>query len=147
MLRVKSRSDFRKIELELILTTDNFEIEEKNYWGEVNTVEYPNEERNSKLWDTYRTLIASHAHGGVIGRSLRYLVRDKVTQSYLGIICIAGSFHNLTVTNPYLFFDVSKQKANRNRDLSWHWFSLAPTHCAVLVKQSYQHNHLVFILT
>lgn len=129
--RVKGRSDFRKIEPELILTTDNFEIEEKNYWGEVNTVEYPNEEQNTKLWDTYRTLIASHAHGGVIGRSLRYLVRDKVTQSYLGIICIAGSFHNLTVTNPYLFFDVSKQKANRNRDLSWHWFSLAPTHCGI----------------
>ena len=64
MLESKGRSDFRKIGPELILTTDNFEIEEKNYWGEVNTVEYPNEEQNTKLWDTYRTLIAKYAHGG-----------------------------------------------------------------------------------
>ncbi|MAI29536.1 MAG: hypothetical protein CMP38_04935 [Rickettsiales bacterium] len=134
MWKVQGRSDFRKIQPELILITDDsddFEIEETNYFGEKKFSTYENNEDNKELWECYRVLIASHAHSGVIGRSLKYMVRDKITQSYLGIICIAGSFHNLTVTNPYLFFDKTKELSNRNRDLSWHYYDLAPTHCGI----------------
>lgn len=46
-------------------------------------------------WTALRILIHSQQHSGAIGRSLNYLVRDKPTKKYLGVISIASDFLDL----------------------------------------------------
>ena len=43
-------------------------------------------------WTALRILIHTQQHSGSIGRGLNYLVRDKTTKKYLGVIAIASDF-------------------------------------------------------
>lgn len=47
-------------------------------------------------WTLLRIMIHTQQHSGSIGRGLNYLVRDKTTQKYLGLISIASDFLDLT---------------------------------------------------
>jgi hypothetical protein len=54
---------------------------------------------NSELvqeWNTIRNFISTQTYNGVIGRSLRYFVRDRITDKYLGFFCVASDFMDLT---------------------------------------------------
>lgn len=53
-------------------------------------------------WTILRVLIHSQQHSGSIGRTLNYLVRDKNTQKYLGVIAIASDFLDLTCRDKYV---------------------------------------------
>lgn len=99
----QGRSDYRRIVPELILTSNTLEIKKINFWGEESYQEYVQDEKLIKHWNILRVLISSSRHDGVIGRQLRYLVRDKVTKKYLGIICIASSMMNLSERNKEVF--------------------------------------------
>ena len=50
-------------------------------------------------WTLIRTLISSQTYDGSVGRSIRFLVRDKVSQKYLGAICISSDLFALTPRN------------------------------------------------
>ena len=107
----KGRSDFRRIEPELVLTSDTLEIKRTNFWNKISYQEYVRDEELIRHWNILRVLISSSRHDGVIGRQLRYLVRDRVTQTYLGIICIGSSMMNLSVRNAAVFGgDITKNK-------------------------------------
>jgi hypothetical protein len=97
------RSDFRRIEPELLLIDDSFLIPEKSVFDETTYETYENVEPLVDHWNCLRVFISSSRHDGVVGRALKYLVRDKVTKTYLGIICIGSTMRDLTYRNWYLF--------------------------------------------
>ena len=99
----QGRSDFRRVHPELVLTSNTIEIKKKNFWGEESFEEYVQDDRLIRHWNILRVLISSSRHDGVIGRQLRYLIRDKITKKYLGIICIASSMMNLSERNKEVF--------------------------------------------
>jgi len=99
----KGRSDYRRVFPELVLTSNTVEIKKKNFWGEDGYQEYIHDEKLRRHANILRVLISSSRHDGVVGRQLRYLVRDKITKKYLGVICIASSMMNLSVRNESVF--------------------------------------------
>lgn len=46
-------------------------------------------------WTALRIMIHTQQHSGSIGRGINYLVRDKITKKYLGVIAIASDFLDL----------------------------------------------------
>lgn len=95
----KGRSDFRRIEPELIYVRDAYHLKSKNIWGEDASIVIQNKEPHSKHWDIMRTLVSTGRNDGTIGRALRFIVRDKVTKAYLGVICIGSAMVMLKPRN------------------------------------------------
>jgi len=85
------KSDFRRIEPELIFVRDSYKIKSKTILGENSYVEVANKEPHLKHWEIIRTLVSTGRNDGTIGRALRFLVRDKNTKQYLGVICLGSS--------------------------------------------------------
>jgi len=108
----KGRSDYRRIEPELLLTTDDADIQHTDFWGKTGYRQRVVDNKFLKHWNILRVFISSSRHDGAIGRQLHYLVRDKRTQTYLGILCIQSSLRNIKPRNDYLFgglFDKDKE--------------------------------------
>ena len=103
MWRPKGRSDYRRIEPELLLITDNGAIQHTDFWGKTTYREKVVDNKFSKHWHILRVFISSSRHDGAIGRQLHYLVRDKSTQTYLGILCIQSALRNIKPRNDELF--------------------------------------------
>jgi len=95
----KGKSDYRRIEPELIFVRDSFHIKSKNIWGEDATIEVQNKEPHGKHWEILRTLVSTGRNDGTIGRALRFIVRDKNTKTYLGVICLGSSMAMLKPRN------------------------------------------------
>ena len=114
----KGRSDYRRIEPELLLTTDIADIQHTDFWGETSYREQSVDNKFLKHWNVLRVFISSSRHDGAIGRQLHYLVRDKRTQTYLGILCIQSSLRNIKPRNDYLFGgSLEKNKQTQLNDL------------------------------
>ena len=74
--------DYLKIEPELIYTNKNGDLPE--------------------LWNTIRTFSSTMKNNSNIGRSLNFIVKDKPTQKYLGVICISSDFLDLTPRDKFI---------------------------------------------
>lgn len=65
-----------------------------------------NEKKRSKelpeLWNTARTFISTMKNNSNIGRNLNFMVKDQVTEKYLGVICISSDFLDLTPRDSYI---------------------------------------------
>jgi len=55
-----------------------------------------------ELWNCIRTFSSTMKNNSNIGRNLNFIVRDKVTQKYLGVICISSDFLDLTPRDNYI---------------------------------------------
>ena len=97
------RSDFRRIVPHMILLSDQFSLTKKNIFGEINADTYEFDKNLVKEWQILRDFISSSRNDGTVGRQLRYLVVDKITKKYLGIICIAGALPLLTAFNDSVY--------------------------------------------
>lgn len=53
-------------------------------------------------WNCVRTFTSTMKNSSNIGRNLHYLVRDRGTGKYLGVICITGDFIDLTPRDDYI---------------------------------------------
>ncbi len=95
----KGRSDFRRIQPELIYVRDEYHLKSKNIWGESSSIVIQNSEPHARHWEIMRTLISSGRNDGTIGRALRFIVRDKPTKTYLGVICIGSAMAMLKPRN------------------------------------------------
>lgn len=49
-----------------------------------------------ELWNCIRTFSSTMKNNSNIGRNLNFVVRDKITKKYLGVICISSDFLDLT---------------------------------------------------
>lgn len=95
----QGKSDYRRIEPELIFVRDAYKIKSKTILGEDSHVTVENKEPHLKHWDIIRTLVSTGRNDGTIGRALRFLVRDKNTKQYLGVICLGSSMAMLKPRN------------------------------------------------
>ncbi len=60
------------------------------------------EEDLPELWNCIRTFSSTMKNNSNIGRNLNFVVRDKVTKKYLGVICISSDFLDLTPRDNYI---------------------------------------------
>ena len=95
----QGKSDYRRIDPELIFIRDSYKIKSKTILGEDTHVEVVNKEPHLKHWEILRTLVSTGRNDGTIGRALRFLVRDKNTKQYLGVICLGSSMAMLKPRN------------------------------------------------
>ena len=64
---------------------------------------YTNKEENlPELWNTIRTFSSTMKNNSNIGRNLNFVVRDKNTKKYLGVICISSDFLDLTPRDKFI---------------------------------------------
>jgi len=55
-----------------------------------------------ELWNCIRTFSSTMKNNANIGRNLNFIVRDKVTKKYMGVICISSDFLDLTPRDNYI---------------------------------------------
>ena len=55
-----------------------------------------------ELWNCIRTFSSTMKNNSNIGRNLNFIVRDKATKKYLGVICISSDFLDLTPRDKYI---------------------------------------------
>jgi hypothetical protein len=64
---------------------------------------YANKQDNlPELWNCIRTFSSTMKNNANIGRNLNFIVQDKVTKKYLGVICISSDFLDLTPRDNYI---------------------------------------------
>jgi hypothetical protein len=83
-----------------------------NFWMQSNFDDYLNlepellytnkEEDLPELWNTIRTFSSTMKNNSNIGRNLNFVVRDKPTKKYLGVICISSDFLDLTPRDNFI---------------------------------------------
>lgn len=78
----KDPDDYLKIEPELVYTNKEEDLPE--------------------LWNTIRTFSSTMKNNSNIGRNLNFVVRDKNTKKYLGVICISSDFLDLTPRDNFI---------------------------------------------
>jgi hypothetical protein len=66
-----------------------------NIWGEESVRSLPDNEPLSEHWNIIKTLVSSAPNDGTVGRQIYFLVVDKNTKSYLGIICISSGLFDV----------------------------------------------------
>jgi len=91
IFKIRGKSDFRRIDPELVEVTEDFELKTLNIWGEPEVVAIKNNDSHSSHWDILRTLVSTATNDGFVGRRIRYIVIDKTTKTYLGVICISSA--------------------------------------------------------
>jgi hypothetical protein len=83
-----------------------------NFWNPQNVDEYLNlqpelvyankQDDLPELWNCIRTFSSTMKNNSNIGRNLNFIVKDKVTKKYLGVICISSDFLDLTPRDNYI---------------------------------------------
>jgi hypothetical protein len=64
---------------------------------------YTNKEEDlPELWNCIRTFSSTMKNNSNIGRNLNFIVRDKVSKKYLGVICISSDFLDLTPRDNFI---------------------------------------------
>ena len=71
---------------------------------------YTNKEEDlPELWNTIRTFSSTMKNNSNIGRNLNFVVRDKNTKQYLGVICISSDFLDLTPRDNFIGWSREKK--------------------------------------
>lgn len=74
---------------------------------------YTKDAELSETWNCTRTFTSTMKNNSNIGRNLNYLVVDRKTSKYLGVICISSDFLDLTPRDQYIGWDrVSKTQGH-----------------------------------
>jgi hypothetical protein len=64
---------------------------------------YTNKGENlPETWNAIRTFTSTMKNNSNIGRNLNFIVQDKVTKKYLGVICISSDFLDLTPRDNFI---------------------------------------------
>ena len=71
-------------------------------WTDGAEVQSHTNAKGSEVWNALRTFLSTMKNNSNIGRNLNFLVRDKVTQKYLGVICMSSDFLDLTPRDEYI---------------------------------------------
>ena len=87
--------EYLNLEPELIYT----EIENEGKVGSVTGKKLP------AIWNTLRTFLSTMKNNSNIGRNLYFIIRDKKTEKYLGVICMSSDFLDLTPRDEYIGWD------------------------------------------
>lgn len=102
------KSDYRRINPELILVDGHYEVDALNIWGEKRTDTFEPVDELNKHWEILRVLISRARYDRFPGRTLNFLVRDKGSKKYLGVISITSDMLDLTDRNKSIGADIGK---------------------------------------
>jgi len=90
-----------------------------NFWNPVDVEEYlalepelicTNKGKDlPELWNSIRTFSSTMKNNSNIGRNLNFIVRDKPTKKYLGVICISSDFLDLTPRDTFIGWEREKK--------------------------------------
>lgn len=72
---------------------------------------YAKEAGLTETWNCIRTFTSTMKNNSNIGRNLNYIVMDKKSGKYLGVICISGDFLDLTPRDKYIGWDRKEKTA------------------------------------
>ena len=98
----RSKGDFRRIDPELLYVKPQVLVRSIGILGDVrNDALDPPDDLNTH-WTILRHIVSSATHDGFVGRALRFLVRDRNSQQYLGILCISGDMLDLKPRNDHI---------------------------------------------
>lgn len=106
------RGDFRRIYPELILCGNEFEINGKDVFNKSITLNYSDSDNLLKHWRILRLIVSKARDEGTVGRQFRYLVRDRDTKKYLGIICISSDMVDTSQRNKEIGLPKNFRKLN-----------------------------------
>lgn len=106
------RGDFRRIYPELILCGNDFEIEGRDVFNKSTTFDYSEKDKLLNHWRILRLIVSRAPDDGAVGRQFRYLVRDRDTKKYLGIICIASDMVDTSQRNVRIGLPKNFRKLN-----------------------------------
>jgi len=95
----KSYEDIYAIEPEIIFVKESFGVPITNIYGEKSIKQISYDNRLVKHWQILRTFVSSMKNEGTLGRAIRFLVRDKHTQKYIGILCLTSSLATVKCLN------------------------------------------------
>ena len=74
---------------------------------------YTKDAEMSETWNCVRTFISTMKNNSNIGRNLNYLVIDRKSGKYLGVICISSDFLDLTPRDQYIGWEREKKTQGR----------------------------------
>jgi hypothetical protein len=60
------------------------------------------DDKNIKTWNILRTFTSTMLNNSNIGRNIRFIIKDKKTKKYLGVICLSSDFMDLTPRDNYI---------------------------------------------
>ena len=95
----KSYDDVLAIEPEIIYVKESFGVPTTNIYGETSIKNISYDNRFVRHWQILRTFVSSIKNEGSLGRAIRFLVRDKHTQKYIGILCLSSSLATVKCLN------------------------------------------------
>ena len=97
---------------EILRTKPNKEFETKifnyhslNQWSELDikpTLEFCETSEQFSKYAHFRTNTSSLPTTGVIGRSIKILVKDLISENYIGIMCLSSDLYSLSERDSYL---------------------------------------------
>ena len=91
----KDVDDYLNLEPTLIYTDDSSKVSRHGIDGSIVEDKIKRSDLPER-WNTARNFISTMKNNSNIGRNLNFLVADKVTKKYLGVICISSDFLDLT---------------------------------------------------
>ena len=91
----QTADDYLNIEPVLIYTDDSSSVSRKGVDGTVIEDKIKRSDLPER-WNTARNFISTMKNNSNIGRNLNFLVADKKTGKYLGVMCISSDFLDLT---------------------------------------------------
>jgi hypothetical protein len=92
----ESFDDYKNLRPVLEYTNDAGLTTQNSYDGTEVEVDKKRSKELPEMWNTARTFISTMKNNSNIGRNLNFMVKDDVTGSYLGVICISSDFLDLT---------------------------------------------------
>ena len=104
----ESPDDFMNLEPTMIFTDDSEEIERVLIDGTTSKQKTKRSDLPER-WNTVRTFISTMKNNSNIGRNLNFLVADKVTGKYLGVVCISSDFLDLTPRDKFIGWEREKK--------------------------------------
>jgi hypothetical protein len=80
-------------------------LEPELIWTDGDTVKSVTGSKMPAIWNGMRTFLSTMKNNSNIGRNLNFLVRDKKTEKFLGVICMSSDFLDLTPRDNYIGWD------------------------------------------
>lgn len=87
--------DYLKLEPELVLVHQQFPIRRVSIWGNERYAFMTNPDPLAADWTILGHFVSTGRGGGMVGRNHRFIVRDKISKKYLGIICLSSDLLDL----------------------------------------------------
>ena len=105
----ESVDDYMNLQPELVYTDDSGILENVGIDGSVVSSEKKRNKKLPETWNTIRNFTSTMKNNSNIGRNLNYLVVDRKTDKYLGLICISSDFLDLTPRDKFIGWEREKK--------------------------------------